>query len=84
MKPCMHRTRSESNLAILLDIVAFLKQQRTSETAADIRRAARKRAVAMRSLTRHQLAAQFREVGDRIRGQVVANGTVIEGDWEGD
>lgn len=74
----------DGDLAILLDVVAFLKQQRTTETAADIRRAARQRAAALRSLPREQLAAGFREAGEKIRSQVIASGSAIEGDWEGD
>lgn len=74
----------DDDLAILLDVVAFLKQQRSMETAADIRRAARQRAVALRAVPRDQLVAQFRAVGERIRGQAVVGDTAIEGDWEGD
>ncbi len=75
----------DDDLAILLDVVAFLKQQRVSEmTADDIRQAARRRAVVLRGAPRDQLAAQFREVGERIRSQAVAAGTAVEGDWEGD
>lgn len=74
----------DDDLAILLDVVAFLKQQRTGEMTVDIRRAARQRALALRSLPRDQLAAQFRQVGERIRSQAVANGMDIDGDWEGD
>lgn len=77
-------TLPDRDLAILLDIVAFLKQQESTETAADIRRAARQRATALRSLPREQLVAQFREVGERIRRQVIASGAGIDGDWEGD
>ena len=74
----------DDDLAIVLDVVAFLKQHRTTETTADIRRAARQRAAALRALPRDQLAAQLREVGEKIRSQAVASGTAIEGDWEGD
>ncbi len=74
----------DDDLAILLEIVALLKQQRAAETAADIRRAARQRAMTLRSVPRDQLVAQFREAGDRIRDQAVASGMAIEGDWEGD
>jgi hypothetical protein len=74
----------DDDLAIVLDVVAFLRQQRSAETAADIRRAARQRAKALRALPRDQLAAQLREVGERMRSQAVASGMAIEGDWEGD
>mgnify|MGYP001770377999 CR=1 FL=1 len=74
----------DDDLAIVLDVVAFLKQQRSAETTADIRRAARQRAAALRASPRDQLAVQLRDVGERIRGQVVASGMAIEGDWEGD
>lgn len=74
----------DDDLAIVLEVVAFLKQQRATETTADIRRAARQRAAALRALPRDQLAAQLREVGEKIRSQAVASGTAIEGDWEGD
>lgn len=74
----------DDDLSIVLDVVAFLKQQRSAESAADIRRAARQRAAALRSMPRDQLAAQLREVGERIRGQVIANGMAVDGDWEGD
>jgi hypothetical protein len=74
----------DDDLAILLEIVALLKQQRSNATAADIRQAARQRAIALQGMPREQLAAQFREVGERIRSQVVANGMAVEGDWEGD
>ncbi len=74
----------DDDLAIVLDVVAFLKQQRSAEAVADIRRAARQRARVLRALPRDQLALQLREVGERIRGQVVASGAAVEGDWEGD
>ena len=74
----------DDDLAILLDVVALLKQQRTTEMTADIRQAARQRALALRSIPRDRLAAQFREVGERIRSQAVASGTAIDGDWQGD
>lgn len=74
----------DDDLAIVVDVVAFLKQQRSAETAADIRRAARQRAAALRAQPRDQLAAQLIEVGERIRSQAVASGTAIDGDWEGD
>jgi hypothetical protein len=35
-------------------------------------------------MPREQLAAQFQEVGERIRSQAIAEGTAVEGDWEGD
>lgn len=74
----------DDDLAIVLDVVAFLKQQRSVDSAAEIRRSARQRAAALRALPRDQLAMQLRDVGERIRGQVVASGMAIEGDWEGD
>lgn len=74
----------DDDLAIVLDVVAFLKLQRSAETAADIRRAARQRAQALHAMPRDQLAAQLREVGERIRSQAVASGTAFDGDWEGD
>lgn len=74
----------DDDLAILLEIVALLKQQRASEVTANIRQTARHRALALRAASRDQLAAQFREVGERIRSQAIAGGTAVEGDWEGD
>lgn len=74
----------DDDLAIVLDVVAFLKQQRSVDSAAEIRRSARQRAAALRALPRDQLAMQLHDVGERIRGQVVASGMAIEGDWEGD
>ena len=74
----------DDDLAILLDVVALLKQQRTTEMTTDIRQAARQRALVLRSIPRDRLAAQFREVGERIRSQAVASGTAIDGDWQGD
>lgn len=74
----------DDDLAIVLDVVAFLKEQRSVDSAAEIRRTARQRAAALRALPRDQLAMQLRDVGERIRGQVVASGMAIEGDWEGD
>jgi hypothetical protein len=74
----------DDDLAILLDVVALLKQQRANEMTADIRRAARRRAMDLRGLPRDQLAAQLREVGERIRSQAIVNGTAIDGDWHGD
>ena len=56
----------DDDLAILLDVVALLKQQRTNELTADIRRAARRRAMEFRGLPRDQLAAQLREVGEQL------------------
>jgi phosphoserine phosphatase len=77
-------TLPDDDLAILLDIVALLKQQRAKSTAADIRRAARQRVATLQNMPREQLAAQFQEVGERIRSQAIAEGTAVEGDWEGD
>jgi len=65
----------DDDLAILLDVVAFLKQQRSAVTPSEIRRAARQR---------DQLVAQFRQVGSSIQSQVIASDTAVEGDWEGD
>lgn len=74
----------DDDLAILLEIVALLKQQRASEVTTNIRQAARQRALTLRAAPRDQLAAQFRVVGERIRSQAIAGGTAVEGDWEGD
>lgn len=74
----------EDELAIVLDVVTFLKQQRSAETVGDIRQTARKRANELRALPRSQLVAQMRVVSQRIRSQVVAGGLAIDGDWEGD
>lgn len=77
-------TLPDDDLAILLDIVALLKQQRAKATAADIRRTARQRVATLQNMPREQLAAQFQEVGERIRSQAIAGETAVEGDWEGD
>lgn len=74
----------DDDLAILLDVVALLKQRRPGELTADIRWAARQRAMDLRGMPRDQLAAQLREVGERIRAQAIASGTAIDGDWQGD
>ena len=74
----------DDDLAILLDVVAFLKQQRSAVTPSEIRRAARQRAVALKGMPRDQLVAQFRQVGSSIQSQVIASDTAVEGDWEGD
>lgn len=74
----------DDDLAILLEVVALLKQQRASEMTADIRRAARQRAIDLSGTPRDQLAAQLREVGERIRSQAIVSGTAIDGDWHGD
>lgn len=74
----------DDDLAILLEVVALLKQHRANEMTADIRQAARRRAMDLRGLPRDQLAAQLREVGERIRAQAIASGTAIDGDWQGD
>ncbi len=74
----------DDDLVILLDIVAFLKEQRASTTTADIRRASKQRAIMLKDTPREALVAQFREAGERIRSQVVASGTAVVGDWEGD
>ncbi|GIK76060.1 MAG: hypothetical protein BroJett021_50480 [Chloroflexota bacterium] len=74
----------DDDLAIVLDVVAFLKRQRAAQAAADIRQAARQRAVALRTLPREELATQLRAVGETIRRQAIAANTAIEGDWEGD
>ena len=74
----------DDDLAILLDIVALLKQQRATGTVADIRRTARQHVMALRNMSPDQLVTQFRAVGEKIRNQAVTSGTAIEGDWEGD
>ncbi|MCL4870083.1 MAG: hypothetical protein KJ063_14050 [Anaerolineae bacterium] len=74
----------DDDLVILLDIVTLLKQQRTTQMVEDIGRAARQRAMVLRDQPHDQLAAQFREVGEKIRHQAITNGSAIEGDWEGD
>ena len=74
----------DDDLAIVLDVVALLKQQKATGTAADIRLSARQRAIALRSVPRNQLATQYREIGEKIRSQAIADGTAVEGNWEGD
>lgn len=74
----------DDDLAIVLDIVALLKQQKTTDAVADIRIAARQRATTLRAMSRDQLATQYREIGEKIRGQAIAEGTAIEENWEGD
>ena len=77
-------TLPDDDLAILLDIVALLKQQRSKATVADIRQAARQRVATLQNMPREQLAAQFQEVGERIRSQAIAKDTAVAGDWEHD
>ncbi len=74
----------DDDLAVLLGVVEFLKQQRTKATVRDIRQAARQRAAELQGLPREELTGRFLAVGERIRSQAVAQGTAIEGDWESD
>lgn len=75
---------SDEELTAVLSLVQRLKEERPQKTAAEIRRVARQRAVALRDVPREQLAAEFRELMEQVRAQVIADGTAIDGDWEGD
>ncbi len=78
----------EKDLVLVIEFVADLKQSRTGDSqrpsASEILARARQRAAEMASLPREEVFARFMAAAERIRAQAVANGTAIEGDWEGD
>jgi hypothetical protein len=78
----------ENDLLLVIEFVADLKQMRAAApakvAAAQIRAEAQRRAAQLGNLSREELVARFNAVTERIRAQAIANGTAIEGDWEGD
>ena len=76
----------ERDLVVVLEIVADLKQTKAARRAqaAELVARARKRAEELKDMPREQVFAQFRAAIESIRAGVIAKGTAIEGDWEGD
>ena len=78
----------DRDLVLVVQFVRELKQRRGSATprpsVAEVRAEARRLASAMESLSREQVLARFRETLEYMRAQAVAEGTAIEGDWQGD
>jgi len=81
----------DDDLAIVVEIVNYLKQQRqavagsaTPPSAAEIRTQARQRANLLRAMPRQALVTQFQALSERILAQAMAQGTAIDGDWARD
>ena len=77
----------ENELLIVIEMVDTLKKQRARpnrEAAAQIVARAKARAVETSQLSREALMQQFSDTLEAIRAEAVAQGTAIEGEWEGD
>lgn len=78
----------DRDLVLVVQFVRELKRRRGSATprpsVAEVRAEARRLAFEMASLSPEQVMAHFRETLEHIRAQAVAEGTAIEGDWQGD
>ncbi len=78
----------EPDLARVMEFVRRLKDERiTAErqtSATEIRNEAERLASEMAHLSRDDVMLRFRDTLERIRTQAIANGTAIDGDWNGD
>jgi hypothetical protein len=79
----------EEDLQLVAEFVENLEERRPvapvrSQSAAEIREEARRRARLLQDVPREQLIARFLEVGEQIRKEAIEKGTAVEGDWTGD
>ena len=79
----------EDELPLVIEFLDYLKLQRqvsiaSRPPAAQIRTEAKRRALALKGVPRGELVARFEKVVESIRAEALAQGTAIEGDWEGD
>lgn len=78
----------EPDLARVMDFVRHLKDERMAAerqaAAGEIGVEAEQLASEMAQLSRDEIMLRFRETLERIRIQAIANGTAIDGDWNGD
>lgn len=78
----------EPDLARVMDFVRHLKDERMAAerqaAASEIRVEAEQLASEIATLSRDEIMLRFRETLERIRSQAIANGTTIDGDWNGD
>ena len=74
-------------IAMVAQLVARLQQQRlpaAPRLPAEFVTEARRQAALLRNLPRGEIAARFEALSEEIRGQAVALGTAVDGDWFGD
>ena len=79
----------EQDIVVVMELIADLKTQARLKAerraqAAELVARARQRAVELKGLPREAVFAEFRTALDRIREAAIADGTAIEGEWEGD
>jgi excisionase family DNA binding protein len=76
------------DIAMVAQLVARLQRQRLPAAPrrppAAIVAEARRQAALLRDIPRAEIAARFEALTEEIRGQAVAQGTAIDGDWFGD
>ncbi len=79
---------SEHDLRLVVQFMRELKQRQSvsveDSSPAAIRAEAKRLAAEMGEISREEAMAQFRTTLERIRLQAIADGTAIEGDWQGD
>lgn len=75
----------------LLQVMQFVRELKERQiiaprrpSVAEIRAEAKRLAAEMGDMSREEVMAQFRASTERIRLQAIADGTAIEGDWQGD
>jgi hypothetical protein len=79
----------EEDVSLVAEFIKYLKGQRQPITArrapaAQLVAEARQQAYALQDVPRAEIAAQFATLVETIRGQAIAHGTAIEGNWLGD
>jgi excisionase family DNA binding protein len=77
------------DISLVTQMVTRLQQQRQAATSrrlspAEIVTEARRQAALLSDVPRAEIAARFEALAEEIRGQAIARGTAIEGDWLGD
>jgi excisionase family DNA binding protein len=78
-----------NDITLVAQMVTRLQQQRQAATSrrlspAEIVTEARRQAALLSDVPRAEIAARFEALAEEIRGQAIARGTAIEGDWLGD
>ncbi len=77
----------EEDLPLVIELASRLKRRRWIRHRSQVKELvarARQRAAALADVPHDQLVAQLIAIGDTIRADAIANGTAIEGEWEGD
>ena len=78
-----------NDITLVAQMVTRLQQRRQDAaprrlSPAEIVTEARRQAALLSDVPRAEIAARFEALAEEIRGQAIARGTAIEGDWLGD